>query len=276
MNNNINSNKENLEDKLYKIDPTDPIFQIDENDPIYQEILENEEKETKEDLKFRSLIKSLNFHKCSDTVEEKVMNTYRKKYWYRIFLYQTKLKLSQYKKELFGIERGLEISLASIVVLFILGGAMYYQYTESQNVAPTNQTAKEQSEINQPQIKDISKTIRGSFITDPHALTSIKKIYLEILGNSESLRNIQNQVTDELSRNNIFVITEKPDTNTEKPDVDAVLRFSFNSTSNEVFVRLVDRKNHIIWSINKNIINKSIGIEIVDILIKDINEAQNK
>lgn len=269
MNNNINSNKENLEDKLYKIDPTDPIFQIDENDPIYQEILENEEKETKEDLKFRSLIKSLNFHKCADTVEEKVMNTYRKKYWYRIFLYQTKLKLSQYKKELFGIERGLEISLASVVVLFILGGAMYYQYRESQNVAPTNQTAKEQSEINQPQIKDISKTIRGSFITDPRMLTSIKKIYLDVVGNNESFTDIQNQVTNELSRNNIFTITEKT-------DADAVLRFSLNSASNEVFARLVDRKNNTIWSVNKSITNKSVGIEIVNILTKDINEVQNK
>lgn len=202
-------------------------------------------------------------------LKKNIMSSYEKDYKYQILWHTVKMKAIEYKEALFANGRGLEIALASIVILFILGGIIYYQYTNSKSVNQTNQIAKEQNEMNQSQLKNISKTIRGSFVTDPRMLTSIKKIYLDVVGNNESFTDIQNQVTNELSRNNIFTITEKT-------DADAVLRFSLNSTNSEVFARLVDRKNHTIWSVNKSITNKSVGIEIVNILTKDINEVKNK
>lgn len=220
------------------------------------------------DPELYNLVSTAKFVEPSDSVEKKVINFYRKKYRYRIVLYNLGVKFAQYKESLFGSKWGLGVALASVAALFILGGITYYQYASSNNASLTNEIAKEENEINQPQIKDISKTVRGSFVTDPRALTSIKKIHIEILGNSESFTDIETQVLSELHRNSAFTITEKT-------DADAVLRFSLNSTSNEIFARLVDKKNHIIWSVKKSVTDKSsLGIEIIAILTEDINESK--
>lgn len=226
--------------------------------------------EDKEFIQILRLVYPRVSRKTPSWVKKNVMDAYAKEYHYRILWRTIKTKIVEYKEALFGTKGGLEIALASTVVLFILSGIVYYQYTKSKNVNLSNQITKEQNKINQPQIKDVSQTIRGSFVTDARTLTSVKKIYIEILGNDETLENIQNQVIDRFSKNNIFIITEKN-------NADAVLRFSVILSSNELFARLVDRKNNVIWSVNKSITNKSnLGIEIVNILTEDINEAKNK
>lgn len=253
-------------------------FVVNQNSPEIVDLDDYEDGEEYVDLpepkvldpELYSIVSAARFVEPSNFVEERVVSFYRKKYRYRIILYNFKLKVAEYKEALFGSIGGLEIALTSMVVLFILGGITYYQYAKSQNVNLSNQITKEQNKVNQPQIKDISQTIRGSFVTDARTLTSVKKIYVEILGNDETLENIQNQVIDRFSKNNIFIITEKN-------NADAVLRFSVILSSNELFARLVDRKNNVIWSVNKSVTNKSnLGIEIVNILTEDINEAKNK
>lgn len=263
MNNNIKNNKEHLEDKLYRIDRNDPIFQIDEDDPTYKEILENEEKEIKEDLQFRSLINSLNFHKCSNAVEEKVMNTYRKEYRYRILLYKVKVKFAKYKKGLFGTERGLEIALASFIILFILGTAVYYQYIANQDT----EIIANQSETKVTPIEEASRT---SSITDPHSLTSIRNIYIELIGNNKDIKDLQQQIFDALYNNNFFKITEQK-------NADAVLRGSIDEKNNKLFVRLVDKKGNIIWSAKIELTNKNyVGSNIVKMLIADMDKVKKR
>lgn len=263
MNNNTRNRQENLEDKLYTIDRNDPIFQIDENDPMYKEILENEESEIKEDLQFRSLINSLNFHKCSNIVEEKVMNAYQKEYRYRIFLYKVKVRFAKYRKSLFSSKRGLEIALASFIILFILGTAVYYQYITNQNT----EMIVNQSETKVTPIEEVSRT---SFITDPRSLTSIRNIYIELIGNSKDIGDFQKQIFDALDNNNFLKITEQK-------NADAVLRGTIDEKNNKLFVRLVDKKGDIIWRANIELINKNyIGSNIVKMLITDIDKVKNR
>lgn len=84
--------------------------------------------------------------KTPSWVKRNVMDAYAKEYRYRILWRTIKLKVIEYKEALFGTGRGLEIAFASIVVLFILGGITYYQYTKPQS-KPTDIIAGQETPI---------------------------------------------------------------------------------------------------------------------------------
>lgn len=66
-------------------------------------------------------------------VEQNILKAYKKDYRYRILWRTIKLKAVEYKESLFGTGGGLEIALASMVLLCILGTVIYYQYTKPQS-----------------------------------------------------------------------------------------------------------------------------------------------
>ncbi|MFY9223505.1 MAG: hypothetical protein WAQ98_12600 [Blastocatellia bacterium] len=68
--------------------------------------------------------------KSPDWVKKNVISNYKKQHKYLILWYNVKVKFTEYKEALFSSGQGLEIALASTLILFILGGIAYYQYTK--------------------------------------------------------------------------------------------------------------------------------------------------
>lgn len=86
--------------------------------------------------------------KAPDWVKKNVINNYKKQHKYLIFWYNIKVKFTEYKETLFGTGRGLEIALASMVVLFILSTVVYYQYSKPQTNSTKTIVGKQTPKIN--------------------------------------------------------------------------------------------------------------------------------
>ncbi|MFY9224100.1 MAG: hypothetical protein WAQ98_15625 [Blastocatellia bacterium] len=96
--------------------------------------------------------------KAPDWVKKNVINNYKKQHKYLIFWYNIKVKFTEYKETLFGSGWGLEIALASMVVLFILSGIVYYQYTKPQTDPTKTIANKEIPKTEKPLITNSTDT----------------------------------------------------------------------------------------------------------------------
>lgn len=115
------------------------------------EIMEEDEEELQKDIdpEFSKILKSLAvpLEPVSEATKQKVMDGYKREYRYKIFWLETKTKIENYRKELFiGNGRRLEISLATIIVFFILTTIAYYQYIKHQST-PTDIIAGQETPI---------------------------------------------------------------------------------------------------------------------------------
>lgn len=105
--------------------------------------------------------------KTPSWVKKNVMDAYAKEYRYRILWRTIKLRIISYKEALFGTKGDLEIVLVSTVILFILGGIIYYQYTKPQN--NTNIIANQET----PKIK-VNPTPTSTSTATPSPIETIK------------------------------------------------------------------------------------------------------
>lgn len=121
-------------------------YNVNDNDRIMEE--DEEELQKDIDPEFSKILKSLAvpLEPVSEATKQKVMDGYKREYRYKIFWLETKTKIENYRKELFiGNGRRLEISLATIIVFFILTTIAYYQYTKANN--STNIIANQETPI---------------------------------------------------------------------------------------------------------------------------------
>lgn len=168
--------------KLEKVE-----FPIDPTDEEYlKEIPGNSLEEEEEVL---NSIRKIEPPKPPAFLKEKAMAGYRKHYRYRILWRTIKLRVIQYKEGLLGTARGLEIALASLIVLFVLGGIIYYQYVTIQNTKQTNIIVNQQ--------KPKENTLKNQTTT-----TLPKPTEEPIIENSND-NNIQHQDNDKNKRENI-------------------------------------------------------------------------
>lgn len=166
--------------------------------------------------------------KTPSWVKKNVMDAYAKEYRYQILWRTTKLKVIEYKEVLFGTRSGLEIALVSTVILFILGGIIYYQYidfkqkkgslivkqqpeikmspnsTDTPVVTPTpiiiDPNIAKNSESNQNNV-DQRKTVENS---EHKIKNKIRKTNRNKIENSQ----LDNQITHNNSKDNVIPIKD--------------------------------------------------------------------
>lgn len=198
----------------------------------------------------------------SPLVRNKVLANYDSYYRYQIFWYGVKVKVKKYKDLIFSDRRRLVGALASIALVVLLGSIYMYIDTKEIQISKDTKTSE-------PTIKDVSeKGTRSAFVKDASRLSSIKNVYLDFLGEEEDIKDIKKQIVNALKGNKVLLITEPS-------EADAVLRSSINRNTNKLFIRLVDKGNHVIWSANIELTNReSIGINVINILTEDINKIR--
>lgn len=125
-----------------------------------------------------------------DWVEENVMNAYRKKYRYKIFYRKLKRGVTDFADSIFGHGRGLEIALASLVVLLFLGGITYYQYIKPQKPENTNMIVDKQP----PTIK-VTPTLTNTPIATPSPIQTINNPDIAKSSKNNSSKNIKGNGT---------------------------------------------------------------------------------
>lgn len=209
-----------------------------------------------------------------DWVEKNVMNAYRKKYRYKIFYRKLKRGVTDFADSLFGHGRGLEIALASLVVLLFLGGITYYQYIKPQKPENTNMIVNKQP----PTIKvtptltntpiaipspiqtinpDIAKSSKNNSSKDIKDNGTVKNKYDKIIKNQKSNNDIENNV----------VIDNKIANNTTNNNIENVVVVDNKIRNNDISNDIED-------------ISRSISIKDVELLdIKTIyisNLGQNE
>lgn len=127
-------------------------------------------------------------------VKRKVMDNasfgYRKYYRYGILWRNMKTRVKEYKEGLFGSGRDLEITLASVIVLFILGTTAYYYYTKSQSNS-TNIIVDQGT----PAIK-LSPSPTNTPIAAPTPIKSIDSDFVKSAENNNNDNGQQNRVVE--------------------------------------------------------------------------------
>ncbi|MFY9222309.1 MAG: hypothetical protein WAQ98_06560 [Blastocatellia bacterium] len=182
-------------------------YNVNDNDRIMEE--DEEELQKDIDPEFSKILKSLAvpLEPVSEATKQKVMDGYDREYRYKIFWLQTKTKIENYRKELFiGNGRRLEISLATIIVFFILTTIAYYQYIKHQST-PTDIIAGQETPI----IK-VSPNPTDTPIATPSPIESIAR---KVATNPNNNDNIRQDGTKE--ENNQQAITNE-DTKPRKPE----------------------------------------------------------
>jgi len=135
----------------------------------YQNLKSQSVESEKEDTEFLEFLRKIEYPNPPNSIVEKAIASYERDYKYRILWRSIKLKVIEYKEALFGTRGGLEIALASTLILFILSGVVYYQYTKPQN-NPINIIANQET----PAIK-VSPNSSDTPIATPSPIQTIRQ-----------------------------------------------------------------------------------------------------
>lgn len=213
--------------------------------------------------------------KAPDWVKKNVINNYKKQHRYLILWYDVKVKFTEYKEALFGTGRGLEIALASTIILLILGGITYYQYRKPQS-SPIGIIANQVT----PAIK-VTPNSSDAPIATPSLIETISPDIAKSPENNKE--NNQQAITKNDTKprkpeepKGLYKENDKIAMNTEPRSISKTRGNSINKNnknavserltlSNLVYVAVMDLK------IGKQEVN-SIDVEIKEELIKAINE----